>query len=390
MQLMASPSSVAPSASSAQQRHRNRQKLLPTLIISPQDGIQNQWYETLTKSGVEPTRIEVIGERKNSSKKRTTTSSSMSSRGQQLQRLRQEQEGGCFILCSRYKVQSEMKMLFDNCITKTDGKGVVNNNHRNSNSGRSNKKQQPQWQQTKKKKKSSTSILFPNVPLQHIGKLRNQYVADKGKGKEKNNFIRDKESSQDCVARLIAGMNSIKAYQTVIVDEAHFCKNVLAYWGLGLALLGSASHRTALLTGTPYNNGPSDMAALMIYIDPRHKASSTKWWGKATSATSNKKIVEAVSDWRKAFMIRRTKDILEDKLPPRNRAIRSVEAHPSELWIYIDYEAKFLNALKSFDGMKDSGSRKKKNRAFEVMMAVMSCARMALSKYHSIMYLIRP
>jgi hypothetical protein len=389
MQLMASPSSVAPSASSAQQRHRNRQKLLPTLIISPQDGIQNQWYETLIKSGIEPARIEVIGERKNSSKKRTTTTS-MSSRGQQLQRLKQEQEGGCFILCTRYKVQSEMKMLFDNCITNTGGKGVANNNHRNSNNGHSNKKQPPQWQQTRMKKKLSSSLLFPNVPLQHIGKLRNQYVCDKGKGKEKNKFIRDKESSQDCVARLIAGMNSIKAYQTVIVDEAHFCKNTLAYWGLGLALLGSTSHRTALLTGTPYNNGPSDMAALMIYIDPRHIASSTKWWEKATSATSNKKIVEAVSDWRNAFMIRRTKDILEDKLPQRNRTIRSVEAHPSELWIYINYEAKFLNALKSFDRMKDSSNRRRKNKAFEVMMAVLSCSRMALSKYPSAMYLIRP
>jgi hypothetical protein len=404
MQLMTSSSSssvASASASSAQHRHRNSKKLLPTLIISPQDGIQNQWYETLIKSGVEPARIEVIGEKKNASKKRKTMSSSgsdnnnnnsnnkdnntavtamtttspMSSRGQQLQRLQQQQEGGCFILCTRYKVQSEMKMLFDNCITQTGYKSVVGNNHNN----RSNKRQQPQWQQVKKKKKPSTSVLFPNVPLQHIGKLRNQYMSEKGK--EKNNFRREKESRQDCVARLVTGMNSTTAYQTVIVDEAHFCKNVLAYWGLGLALLGSTSHRTVLLTGTPYNNGSSDMAALMTYIDPSHIASSTGWWEKATSGTTKRNIVEAVSDWRKAFMIRRTKAILENKLPPRNRTIRSVEAHPEELWIYINYEAKFLNALKTFNEEMEDGSpfaRQKMKEVFEIMMSTMACARMAL------------
>ena len=33
-----------------------RRGLLPTLIVSPQDGVQAQWYETLLKAGVEPSR----------------------------------------------------------------------------------------------------------------------------------------------------------------------------------------------------------------------------------------------------------------------------------------------------------------------------------------------
>lgn len=44
----------------------------------------------------------------------------------------------------------------------------------------------------------------------------------------------------------------------------------LAYWGLGLALLGQRSQRNALLTGTPYNNGygktRDEIAYLFVYI----------------------------------------------------------------------------------------------------------------------------
>jgi len=45
---------------------------------------------------------------------------------------------------------------------------------------------------------------------------------------------------------------------------------VLAFWGIGTALLGAQTKRVILLTGTPYNNSHRDMAALMTYIDPRH------------------------------------------------------------------------------------------------------------------------
>jgi len=124
------------------------------------------------------------------------------------------------------------------------------------------------------------------------------------------------------------------------------------------------------------------MSALMTYIDPSHKASRIGWWKNAVSKSSRSKIVEAVNDWREAFMLRRTKDILEKKLPPRNRTLRQVDAHPSELWIYISYETKFLNALKVFnEEMEDSGNplaRQRMKEVFEIMMACMSCARMSL------------
>ena len=122
-------------------------------------------------------------------------------------------------------------------------------------------------------------------------------------------------------------------FHSVIIDEAHFVKNgmsiitsikkilyyfipvffqkakshfnmfaVLAFWGMGTALLGAQSKRIALLTGTPYNNGPRDMSALMTYIDPTHESACIKWWEKATAKGSKQEVVRAVSNWRKGFI----------------------------------------------------------------------------------------
>lgn len=156
---------------------------------------------------------------------------------------------------------------------------------------------------------------------------------------------------------------------------------VLAYWGLGAALLGAQSKRTALLTGTPYNNGPGDMSALMTYIDPRHDAAKIRWWEKATAKGSKKGVIEAVSDWRNEFMLRRTKDILEHKLPLRDREVVHVGAHPTEIRVYEAYEAFFLDALDQMtENMEDGSpeSRRRVKELFDIMMACMSCMRMAL------------
>ena len=81
---------------------------------------------------------------------------------------------------------------------------------------------------TKSKKQKEVSALFSDVPLVHIEALRNQYLSDKGK--ERNKSINNNESRLDCVARLVCNIGKAlgdKAiiFQTVIVDEAHFCKN---------------------------------------------------------------------------------------------------------------------------------------------------------------------
>ncbi len=335
---------------------------LPTLIVSPQDGIQNQWYETLVKSGVRPVNIKIWGESDIQLRKRQDdcfrdTMANPNRDGQTQS----------YVLCTRYNIQSDLKKLF-----KILGEVKAK----------------------KKKKEDYRALLakthFRDVPNLLIWKFRNMYRADKGK--EKNEHTMLKEKIQDCVGRLIRthpenqNDKSNFSFQTIIVDEAHFCKNVLAYWGLGLSLLGSKTRRTVLLTGTPYNNGPSDMTSLMTYIDPSHEAATIDWWDQAvesTGSTGGKHVgtADAVSDWRKAYLLRRTKDVLLEKLPPRIRAQVDVPVVPSELWIYQCYEEKFLSSLKKLrKNLEDASpeARFKAKKTFEIMMACMACMRMSL------------
>lgn len=178
----------------------------------------------------------------------------------------------------------------------------------------------------------SKSILFEKVPHQLIGQLRQQYLIEQGK--ERAPHYTKNEKKQDRVVNIVARANLTKAFETVIIDEAHFLRNgknqnnakqcqepdkltlsmssnlVLAYWGLGAAVLGAQSKRTVLLSGTPFNNSNSDMSALMTYIDPQHEAARVKWWDKATSRMSAAAIIQDVGDWRDSFMLRRQKEIL--------------------------------------------------------------------------------
>ena len=63
-------------------------------------------------------------------------------------------------------------------------------------------------------------------------KIKNQYHAEKGN--EENRWISEDESRQDCVIRLIREETRLtQHFETVIIDESHFLRNLLAYWGMG-------------------------------------------------------------------------------------------------------------------------------------------------------------
>ena len=158
---------------------KKKNKQLPTLIVTPQDDVMEQWYDTLVDGGIEPARIIILGE-KQADRKRRTKGSTV--------------KKGSYILCTtRYKVQSEMKKAFE-CNT------------------------------TELKAYQKKSLLFPNVPKLLLKKLRNQYRSDKGK--EKNDYKKNnKEPKQDCVTRLVGGRSLETCFESVIVDEAHFHKN---------------------------------------------------------------------------------------------------------------------------------------------------------------------
>lgn len=62
-----------------------------TLIITPQDGVQQQWLQSLVSGGVEQARISIIGEKK-------------CNRLARVGKNKQKKQTGDFIICTRYKV----------------------------------------------------------------------------------------------------------------------------------------------------------------------------------------------------------------------------------------------------------------------------------------------
>ena len=218
------------------------------------------------------------------------------------------------------------------------------------------------------------SLLFDRVPPKIIKQLRQQYLVEQGK--ERAPRQNKKERKQDRVANIFARSQLKKVFETVIIDEAHFLRNVLAYWGLGAAALGAQSKRIILLSGTPFNNSNSDMSALMTFIDPRHEAARVKWWDKATSSGSAAAIIRDVAEWRKSFVLRRQKDVLGDKLPSRERCVIDSPLRRSEVGVYEYYEYVFLKVL---DQLKeDEDNRRKQREMVNIMMSCMACMRMAL------------
>ena len=188
----------------------------PTLILGPNDAVLAQWEESLIASGYPQGKIRLFNR-----KCMTQTS------------------GDAFLLLTRYQLMTEMRSLFQ----------------------------------------SKRSVLFPpRVNKAFIGRLENQYQASKGKAK--NKFREKNETISQCITRLFRNAFRIKwktEFEMLLIDESHFLRNLEAFWGMGSALLGMYSDRSALLSGTPFNNSSQDMATQMTMIDAKHPAANVRW-----------------------------------------------------------------------------------------------------------------
>jgi len=88
------------------------------------------------------------------------------------------------------------------------------------------------------------------------------------------------------------------------------------------------------------------MATLMTFIDPTHRAANVAWWENATENGSRSHVATKVGEWRDNYMIRRDKQVLSIKLPPKTIIEHPVGCVESELSVYRYYEATFMKALK--------------------------------------------
>ena len=192
-----------------------------TLIVTPNGNVSEQWREHLRMGMVEDSDVLVAGEGELFLKTRSWT------------------------VMTRYQVLSTVKKSL---VSAKEGRFKV-------------------------------SFLWPNLTAQTAQSFA--MMLDASNGKAKNTFRKSGESEADAMTRFFKekffGASSSSptrrqaSWCTVIVDEAHFLKNPLTYWGIGTALLGCHAQRIICATGTPFNNGPQDMAALMSYIDPHVK-----------------------------------------------------------------------------------------------------------------------
>jgi hypothetical protein len=202
------------------------------------------------------------------------------------------------------------------------------------------------------------------------------YRCDKGK-KDNNVYRKENETLSECVTRLLQKcLGKIQpSFRTVVIDEAHFLKNLLTYWGLGAALLGIHAERVVPLTGTPYNNGPQDVATLMTFIDPSEDSASEKWWKNATKVGAAAAVKEAVSEWSNTYMLRREKDVLGSKLPKKTVQTKPVAPYPLELEVYEHYEATLFKVLDKFAKLVDKRyvDAKAKKKLFEQLLAMVAC-----------------
>ena len=90
---------------------------------------------------------------------------------------------------------------------------------------------------------NNKSILFGAVPSQMMKELKREYAIEKGDEKRTSAEAEERMAPFDRITRLMRKYSSRLAneYETVIIDEAHFLRNLLAYWGMGACLLGLLS-----------------------------------------------------------------------------------------------------------------------------------------------------
>lgn len=224
------------------------------------------------------------------------------------------------------------------------------------------------------------SLDMQRITLTFIGNLVNMIRASAGKAKNKFRRQDKKEEEADVVTRLlnqfaVSNQEILQpVFRTVLIDEAHLLRNICSYWGIGAALMGLHGERIVPLTGTPYNNGPKDMAAIMTFVDPSKPAAKLWWWENATKSRTRDAIVKSVRKWRERYMLRRGKDVLVHQLPPKTVASIHVSPYPAELFVYDIFEEQMLDLLREFRKLECSSEKMLGQRIlFKSMMAKLAC-----------------
>lgn len=122
-------------------RNAKREHPTRTVIVSPGEGVQNQWHTTLVDIGVCESQIEIVGEAKKETTRRRGTKGSSSVKG-------------TFILLRRHQIMSQVRGIAQ-CASKSA-----------------------------RRKALKESLLFSRLPIDLIDDLHNEYLVEHPKHKE--------------------------------------------------------------------------------------------------------------------------------------------------------------------------------------------------------------
>ena len=154
-------------------------------------------------------------------------------------------------------------------------------------------------------------------------------------------------------------------WSTVVVDEAHRLKRVGGKLGNDLSSL--SVERVCLLTGTPLQNNTTELWSLLNFVDAKHFSNSedfeAAFGGMAKAAQ-----VERLQKVLGPYILRRLKQDVEQKLPPRSETLVECELAPLQKKCYRAlFERNFSFLRQGCDSKENFGN------FANVMMEVRKC-----------------
>ena len=208
----------------------------------------------------------------------------------------------------------------------------------------------------------SPSPLAPHLHADRAYRAHQLYLQAKGLRAPKSLPSRrggcSEKNIRECMANDLRSRNlqrQKKPFLTVVVDEAHFVRNPLSFWGILTAALGTHCRRLILATGTPFNNRFQDMAALCSYYDPRRSnlQRDVKWWKDAFAGDSGEPVDPALikrqlTEWWATCILRRDQSVIRELLPRRHKFEHSLSLSDREMAYYLPTETHLVKCLQAF------------------------------------------